>query len=131
MSAFSGLTPRIVGSNTDVTADTNVPVCKFPAAHTVTDAFYIKANALAASPTIFITMRMLNGKTTGSGTTNLAVAGYAVGGKSVAWSTYVAKTTGTNYTYSANHWLVMRYSEDGTVTDSTLTGSYWAVEGNV
>lgn len=127
----SGLSPKIISVNTDATADLNVPVCKFPTVHTVVDAFYIKSNNLAASSTIFITMRMLNGKTTGNQTTNLAVAGYAVGGKSVAWTTYTAKTTGTNYTFSANHWLVMRYSEDGTVTDSTMTGCWHAVEGNV
>ena len=131
MSVFSGLTEKVLSVNTDVTADSYIPVCKFPRVHTVTDAFYIKANALAASTTIYITMTMINGKTTGNQTTNLGTAGYQVGGKSVAWTAYTGKTTGTNYTNSANHWMVMRYSEDGTVTDSTLTGCYWAVEGNV
>lgn len=127
----TGLSPKIINCNNDAVADLNVPVCKFPTAHTVIDAFYIKSNALAASTTIFVTFRMLDGATTGNGTTNIAVAGYAVGGKSVAWSTYVAKTTGTNYSFAANDWLVMRYSEDGTVTDSTMCGVYHAVEGTV
>jgi hypothetical protein len=127
----TGLSPKIVTVNSDLSADTNIIVCKFPTLHTVTDAFYMFQTALTGTSTDFVTMRMINGKTTGNQTTNLAVAGYAVGGKSVSWSAYTAKTTGTNYTFSANHWLVTRYSEDGTAALGNWAATYWAVEGTV
>ena len=130
--AFSGLSPRISSAPWATrTADNNVPVCKFPQVNTVTDAFYIVQAVTAASTTIFLTMRMLNGKTTGNGTTNIASAAYDAGGASVAWAAYTGKTVTTNYTFSANHWLVWRYSEDGTVTDGGSMACYWSVEGNV
>lgn len=129
---FSGLTPRIQTVNNEATADiAGAPVCKFPAVHTVTDAFYIALNALTGTSTDFATFRMLNGKTTGNATTNLANAAYDAGGASVSWTALTAKTVTTNYTYSANHWLVTRYSEDGTVALGEWTACYWAVSGNV
>jgi hypothetical protein len=132
MATFSGISPRIVGVNSDLSADTaGIPVCKFPTAHTVTDAFYIVLSALTGNTTDFLTYRMLNGKTTGNQTTNIASASFDVGGASVSWSALTAKTVTTNYTFSANHWLVTRYSEDGTVAIGTWTACYWAVEGNV
>ena len=129
---FSGFTPRVLSAGSATrTADANIPVCKFPSTSTVTDAFYIVQAATAASSTNFLTMRMLNGKTTGNQTTNLAVNGYRAGGASVAWVAYTAKQVTTNYTFSANHWLNFRYSEDGTITDGLSNACYWAVEGNV
>lgn len=131
MGAFNGLFPSIVGVNTDLSADTNIPVCKFPTVATMTDYFVIPQSALTGNTTDFATMRPLNGKTTGNQTTNLAVAAYKMGGASVSWSAYTAKTVGTNYTYSANHWSVFRTSEDGTVAFGTLTFCQWVVPGNV
>lgn len=131
MGTLSGITPRILSVNTDLSADTYIPVCKFPIVSTVTDAFYIPQNAITGNTTDFATMRMINGKTTGNQTTNLAVNSYRAGAASVSWSAYTAKAVTTNYTYSANHWLVWRTSEDGTVAFGTLTACYWAVEGNV
>ena len=128
---FSGLTPFIVGVNSDLSADTNIPVCKFPNVSTMTDFFFIPQSALTGTSTDFATIRPLNGKTTGNQTTNLAVASYKMGGASVSWSAYTAKTVGTNYTYSANHWSVLRYSEDGTVAFGTETYCQWLVTGNV
>lgn len=129
---FSGLVPRIQTVNNEATADiVGAAVCKFPHVHTVTDAFYIALTALTGNTTDFATFRMLNGKTTGNQTTNLAVAAYKAGGASVSWAANTAKTVTTNYTYSANHWLVTRYSEDGTVAIGEWTACYWAVAGNI
>ena len=127
----SGLAPVIVNVNTDLSADTLIPVCKFPIVHTITDHFYIPQSAITGNTTDFATMTMVNGKTTGNQTTGYAVAAQQTGGKSVSWSAYTAKTNASNYTFSANHWLVWRTSEDGTVAFGTLTACYWAVAGNV
>ena len=130
---FSGVVPAIIGVNTDLSADTNIPMAKFKNAMTRTDWFVIPQNALTGNTTDFATHRNLNGKTTGNQTTNLAVAGASgvLGGASVSWTAYTAKTNGTNYTFSANHWSNWRTSEDGTVAFGTLTAVLWAVEGNV
>lgn len=127
----SGLSPKIISLNTDLSADTNIPVCKFPTVHTVTDTFAISQSALTGNTTDFATIKMLDGKTTGNRTLNIASTTYRIGGASVSWVAYTAKTNGTNYTFSANHWLVSRNSEDGTVALGTFTTCYWAVEGNV
>ncbi|MCC6191377.1 MAG: hypothetical protein IT318_20330 [Anaerolineales bacterium] len=129
----TGLAPIIVGVNTDLSADTNIPVCKFPTVSTRTDHFVIAQSALTGNSTDFATMRNLNGKTTGNQTTNLAVAGASgvIGGASVSWVAYTAKTNGTNYTFSANHWSVFRTSEDGTVALGTITYCAHVVQGNV
>lgn len=127
----TGLAPIIVGVNSDLSADTYIPVCKFPIVNTVTDYFVIPQSAITGNTTDFATMRMIDGKTTGNQTTNLAVAAYKMAGASVSWAAYTAKTVGTNYTFSANRWLVHRYSEDGTVAWGTWTACYWSVGGNV
>ena len=132
MGTFSGLTPKILSISVTDTADiAGLGVCKFNSEHTVTDAFYHCLNALTGNTTDFVRFTMLNGKTTGNQTTNLAVAGLKAGGASVSWTALTAKTVTTNYTYSANHWLVTRYSEDGTVAMGAWCAVYWAVEGNV
>lgn len=132
MAGWGGLFPAIVGVNTDLSADTNIPICKFPTVATRVDWFVIPESALTGTSTNFATMRNLNGKTTGNQTTNLAVAGASgvLGGASVSWVAYTAKTNGTNYTFSANHWSVFRSSEDGTVAFGTLTACLHVVAGN-
>lgn len=127
----SGLAPAIVNATPSATADAYVNVAKFPTVHTVTDAFYAISGTITANTTDFIRFRMINGKTTGTGTTNLAVAAYSVGGASVAWTANTAKAITTNYTFSANHWLNVRYSEDGTAAVLDWTACFWAVNGNV
>ncbi len=131
MGAFSGIVPFIATVNSDLSADTNIPVCKFPLVSTMTDYFVLPQSALTGTSTDFLTFRPINGKTTGNQTTNLAVASLKMGGASISYVAYTAKTVGTNYTYSANHWSVCRYSEDGTVAVGTWTWCQWLVTGNV
>ena len=128
---FGGIALRVVSRNTDLSADTYIPVCKFPNTFTMTDYFVIPQSALTGNTTDFATHRPINGKTTGNQTTNLAVAAYKMAGASVSWSAYTAKTVGTNYTFSANHWMVWRTSEDGTVAFGTLTFCAWGADGNI
>ncbi len=128
---FSGIALRVVTRNTDLSADTNIPVAKFPNTFTMTDYFVIPQSALTGTSTDFATQRPINGKTTGNQTTNLAVAGLKMGGASISWAAYTAKTVGTNYTFSANHWLVWRTSEDGTVALGTLTFCAFGADGNI
>lgn len=127
----TGLSPKIINVNTDLSADTYIPVCKFDTTHAVTNSFYIPQSALTGNTTDFATMTLINGKTTGNQTNGLGTAGRQVGGKSVSWVAYTAKTNGTDVEFSANQWLVWRTSEDGTVALGTLTGCWWAVQGTV
>ena len=127
----SGLDPKLIYIGSLATADAYLPGVKFPSVHTVVDAFYIITGSLTANTTDFLTYRMINGKTTGNQTTNLAVAAYAEGGASSAWTTMTARNNATNYTFSANHWIVTRYSEDGTVAVGEWVACYHAVNGNV
>ena len=127
----TGLSPKIQNVNTDLSADTRIPVCKFDTTHVVTDAFYIPQSAITGNTTDFATMTKMNGKTTGNQTLGIATAAYQVGGKSVSWAAYTAKAHTTDHTYTANQWLVWRTSEDGTVALGTLSACFWAVQGTV
>ena len=124
----SGLSPTIIATNTDLSADTVIPMCKFPIAYTVTDTFAIAQNALTGNTTDFATIKINNGKTTGNQTTSTSIT---IGGASVSWVAYTGKTSSRNYTFSANHWANTRNSEDGTVALGTFTTVLWAVAGNV
>ena len=128
----TGLSPKIIRANIEnLSVDQYLPICKFDTTHVVTDAFYIPESAITGNTTDWVTMTAINGKTTGNQTTNLATAANQVGGKSVSWSAYTAKTNGTNITYSANHWLVWRSSEDGTIDLNIVGACFWAVQGTV
>ena len=124
----TGLSPAIIATNTDLSADTLIEMCKFPIVHTVTDTFAIAQNALTGNTTDFATIKLINGKTTGNQTTATSIT---IGGASVSWVAYTGKTSSRNYTFSANHWMVTRNSEDGTVAFGTFTTCVWAVAGNV
>lgn len=124
---FSGLTPLIISTTQDLSATTNVPMCKFDSVYTLTDAFYIAQTAITTNTTDLLRFRILNGKTTGNATT----AANGVVGATGNWVAYTGRTSGTNYTFSANHWMVVRYSETGTVAAGVWSASCWLVQGNV
>ena len=124
--AFSGLTPKLVRIASDTSATGVVPGVKFPTVHTMTDSFYITQGALTTNTsTTHLRFRIFNGKTTGNQTTATAGLNSAV---RVAMT---QQTLGTNYTFSANHWIVVRYSEAGTVAVGPWAVVAYCVDGNV
>lgn len=126
---FSGIEVKWVGLNSDLSATTNIPVCKFPLAVTVTDSHWLAQTVFTtATTTTRVGFRMMNGRTTGNGTLNLINHSAGVG---IAWTAYTGQLGTTNYTLSAGHWLVARYSEAGTVAIGTWTAGVWYVSGSL
>ena len=125
----SGLSPHIVthGPIDDPSLQdrTFSEVCKWPITYTATDFFTISELALTTeSSTTHMRTVFQDGASTGSGTGAVNVIEGAV----VA---YTGRTSATNYTYAANDWARVGFSEAGTVNCGLTTAVIWAVAGNV
>lgn len=123
----TGLAPVMVTAGAAFAVDgatENIGIAKMPILHTMTDWFIHPADAMSTnSSTTHMRFRVYDGATTGTGTAS-------AGNISATWTADTARSNGTNYTFAANDWLVLRYCETGTVNVQWgFCG--WLVGGNV
>ena len=124
---FSGLTPALISFATQITAAgaTVSPVVKFPTIHTIVDTFWCVQTAISTNDsTTHMRVRVLDGGTTGSGTTSAV-------NRSGTWTAYTGVTIGTNYEFAANDWALSRYSEAGTVAAGAWAQVMHVVNGSM
>src|SRR3990172_1653149 len=128
MSQFSGFTPTPhswYAEDLSVNDRAFAAIMKFPSVHTVTDFFGICQTAMTTdNSTTGLKLVIQDGATTGSGTTAVGVIG-------TTWVAYTARTRGTNYTFAANDYIRVAWSEIGTVDAGSTVTCIWSVNGNV
>ena len=121
----TGLAPNVFSVSRNQTATDTAGICKFPIQYTLTDSFGIFSTALTTNnSTTHARFRLYDGATTGTGTATVITI-------SNTWVADSQRSNGTNYTFAANDWAQLRYSETGTVALGEWSFVVWAVGGTV